>query len=102
MDKALFDELLESVRQAGEIVRGERAPSREFYIDPLQIKQVREQTGLSQAQFARLIHVSKATLVNWEQGRRVPSGPARALLTAIRNDPVHVLRAVQADEHRAA
>jgi putative transcriptional regulator len=46
--------------------------------------------------------VSKATLVNWEQGRRTPSGPARALLMAIRNDPVHVLRAVRADEHKAA
>ena len=38
MKKALFEELLESVKQAGEIVRGERAPSREFYVDASMVK----------------------------------------------------------------
>ncbi len=33
-----FDELLESVQQMDEVVRGERAPSREFYIDAIQVK----------------------------------------------------------------
>ncbi len=95
MDKKLFSELLESVQQADEIVRDERAPSREFHIDALQVRQIRETTGLSQARFARLIHVSKGTLTNWEQGRRSPSGPARALLQALRNDPENVVKAVR-------
>lgn len=34
-------------------------------------------TGLSQAEFARSLGVKKATLLNWEQGRRKPDGPAR-------------------------
>ena len=41
------------------------------------------QTGLSQAEFARSIGVKKATLLNWEQGRRKPDGPARVLLALI-------------------
>lgn len=100
MDKTLFSELLESVQQADEIVKGEREASREFYIDALQVKKIRRATGLSQARFAELIHVSKGTLLNWEQGRRSPSGPASALLVALKNDPEHVIRAMQSEVDR--
>ena len=34
MDKKLFEQLTESMRQMGEIARGERAPSRAFHVDP--------------------------------------------------------------------
>lgn len=95
MEKGLFNDLLESVQQADGIVKGKRAPSREFHINPLQVKEIRQATGLSQARFAELIHVSKSTLLNWEQGRRSPSGPASALLMALRNDPEHVVKAMQ-------
>jgi putative transcriptional regulator len=39
MKKVIFDELIESLNQAREIVRGERAPSREFFVDAAMIKQ---------------------------------------------------------------
>ncbi|MNF44265.1 Antitoxin igA-2 [compost metagenome] len=90
----LFDELMESVQQMDEIVRGERRPSREFHVDALQVKAIRKATGLTQARFAALIDVQLGTLRNWEQGRREPTGPAKALLKAIHNDPVHVLNAL--------
>lgn len=91
-----FDELLESVQQMDEIVRGERAPSREFYVDAVRVKEVRAVTGLSQVKFAKVIDVQVGTLRNWEQGRRQPTGPAKALLRAIQNDPKHVLEALSA------
>lgn len=96
MKKALFDELVESVKQAGEIVRGERAPSREFHVDAVMIKKLRGRTSLSQPKFASLIGVDVGTLRNWEQGRREPNGPARALLYAISRDPKNVLKALAA------
>ena len=89
-----FDELKESVQQMDEIVRGERQPSREFHVDALQVKEIRKATGLTQAKFAALIDVQLGTLRNWEQGRRDPTGPAKALLKAIHNDPVNVLHAL--------
>ena len=89
-----FDELMESVQQMDEIVRGERQPSREFHVDAVQVKEIRKATGLSQAKFARVIDVHVSTLQNWEQGRREPTGPAKALLRAIKKDPVHVLQAL--------
>lgn len=55
----------------------------------------RARSGLSQARFAAVIGVSTRTLQEWEQGRRKPTGPARALLTAVANDPEHVLKALR-------
>lgn len=40
----------------------------------------RQKSGLSQADFARLLGVSVRTLQDWEQGRRHPTGAARSLL----------------------
>ncbi|WP_459742001.1 helix-turn-helix domain-containing protein [Pseudomonas sp. 3A(2025)] len=94
MEKNLFDRLVESMTQMDEIDRGERQPSREFHIDALQVKKIRQATGLSQVMFAKRIDVAVGTLRNWEQGRREPEGPARALLRAIHNDSVHVLAAL--------
>jgi len=54
----------------------------------------RARTGLSQARFATVLGVSTRTLQEWEQGRRSPTGPARALLKAVANDPKHVLKAL--------
>jgi len=96
MKKTLFNQLLESVQQADEIIHGEREPSREFFLDAEKVKEVRAITKLSQAKFAAVLQVDVGTLRNWEQGRRHPTGPAKALLRAIRADPANVLRALQA------
>ncbi len=94
MDPDMFANLMESVSQMDEIVRGERQPSREFHIDAMAVKEIRRATGLSQAKFARMVDVQIGTLRNWEQGRREPAGPAKALLRAISKDPEHVLKAL--------
>ena len=96
MDDKLFTELLASVDEMDKIRRGKKRASRRITITELKVEDVREQTGLSQTRFARLIGVSKRTLENWEQGRREPTGPAKALLRAIKNDPRHVLEALSA------
>jgi putative transcriptional regulator len=88
------------MQQAGEILRGERAPSREFTVDAERVTKVRLATGLSQAKFASIIDVPVSTLQNWEQGRRVLTGPARALFRALGNDPKHVMKALSARETR--
>lgn len=75
---------------------GERAPARETTIDALQVKEIRKLTGLSQAKFAQLVDVRLGTLRNWEQGRREPTGPAKALMRVIRHDPQAVVKALKA------
>ncbi|MBZ3661380.1 helix-turn-helix domain-containing protein [Salmonella enterica subsp. enterica serovar Kentucky] len=87
MDKVLFERLTQSMSQMNEIIEGTRKPSRTFHIDAMKIKEIRQASGLSQSKFAELISVNVDTLRNWEQGRRSPTGPAKALLRAIANDP---------------
>jgi putative transcriptional regulator len=94
VQKKLFERLVLSMRQMDEVGAGRRKPSRRFEVEPASIKALRAQTGLSQAKFAELLSVDLGTLRNWEQGRREPTGPAKALLRAIHRDPENVLRAL--------
>ena len=96
MDSREFAKLLKGVKEAGEIVRGERAPARQTVVDSTMVRELRKSLKLSQAQFAALLTVDLGTLRNWEQGRREPQGPAKALLRAIRKDPRNVLKALAA------
>lgn len=50
-------------------------------------RNVRGQTGLTQTAFAARIGVPVETVRNWEQGKRSPRGPARALLRVIERAP---------------
>jgi len=94
MEKNMFDELLASVEEMDEIVKGRKQPARTFEYPEPQAKEIREKIGLSQSRFASLIGVSKRTLENWEQGRRHPTGPAKALLRIIEVDPEHAIKSL--------
>jgi len=96
MKKELFEELIESIEQAGRIRKGLLKPSRVFRYGPVEVKRIRSKLHVSQAQFAMMIGVSKSTLQNWEQGRREPEGPAKALLRVVDKNPKAVLDALQA------
>ncbi len=96
MKQSAFQELAESIKQAGEIKKGRRQPSRVFHMTPLDIRSIRKELHASQRQFAHLIGVSTDTLQNWEQGRREPDGPAKALLRVAARNPKAVLEALHA------
>ena len=94
MRKELFDELLESVKQAAAIERGEMKPARVFVVNTKNnVTNVRAKLGLSQNKFAALLGISSATLKNWEQGRRQPTGAAKVLLKIAQQHPKIVLKA---------
>ena len=67
-------------RDVGARVRDVEVPS-------VDVAAIRARTGLSQGAFARSIGVAKGTLLNWEQGRRHPTGPAQVLLAMIAQRP---------------
>jgi putative transcriptional regulator len=93
MKPKIFEELLDSVREGGAILRGQK-PSRRFEVGPSGIRAIRERTSLSQSEFARLIGVSVKTLQNWEQDRRRPIGPAATLLRIIAYEPRLAVKAI--------
>lgn len=94
MKKQLFNDLVASIKEAGRIHRGEEKASRTFVFRPEEVRDIREKLSKSQSEFARMIGVSVSTLQNWEQGRRQPEGPARALLVVAAKAPKVVAKAL--------
>ena len=81
--------LLQSVK---EMKAGKAA--RVTQVELNEVAEARQQTGLSQAQFAEALCISKRTLQEWEQGRRAPSGAAQALIRIARRHPEVLLESL--------
>jgi putative transcriptional regulator len=87
MDAKNFERLISSAKEAKEIMAGKKEPSRKFFIEEPNPKDIRAKLSLTQEKFAALMNISVHTLRNWEQGRRHPEGPARVLLNVVNNHP---------------
>ena len=64
-------------------------------MEPVDVKAIRRKTGMSQREFARMFSLNLAALRDWEQQRRMPRGPARALMQIIDREPDAVRRALR-------
>lgn len=91
MNDEMFNELLESVKQAGDIKKGKRKPSRHTVIEEPDVAAIREKYDMTQQEFSLLLGISVGTLRNWEQGRRKPQGPAKVLLKIAEKRPKAIL-----------
>jgi putative transcriptional regulator len=87
--EALGLKLLQSVREMNAGIS-----ARVTQVELNDVVQARQSTGLSQAQFAEALHISKRTLQEWEQGRRSPSGAAQALIQIAKRHPEVVREAL--------
>jgi putative transcriptional regulator len=96
MTKA-YESIMRGLQEVEAYLQGAREGYVVHHIDvpTPDVKAIRASTGLSQADFARSIGVKKATLLNWEQARRMPDGPARVLLALIAKEPGIVQRVLR-------
>ncbi len=74
--------LLKSVREMNA-----RKSARVTRVEINEVADARQHSGLSQAEFAEVLGISKRTLQEWEQGRRSPSGAAQTLIRIARRHP---------------
>jgi putative transcriptional regulator len=95
MNDKLFNELLESIKEGADILKGKKQASRKFNLEYPDVKLIRKSFGLSQTKFSRLLGISPSTLRNWEQGLRRPEGAARVLLSVAARHPEAVLDTVK-------
>ena len=95
MKEELFNELLESIRQAGEIRIGLRKPTGYRVIEEPDVAAIRQSYGMTQQEFSALMGISTGTLRNWEQGRRKPQGPAKVLLKIAEKRPKAILESLK-------
>ena len=80
----LGNKLLQSVKEMKA-----RNAARVSRVEPNEVAEARGKTGLTQREFAEVLHISPRTVQEWEQGRRKPSGPAKALIEiAVRHPEV--------------
>jgi putative transcriptional regulator len=90
-DDERFDELVAGVKEMGTYLRGETEGSQVTFIGEPDPRAIRERLHLTQEEFAAALCISVATLRNWEQGRREPSGPAMRLLQIAAKHPQIIL-----------
>jgi putative transcriptional regulator len=89
------ESMLRGVKSALAFAKGEKDHGCIVHIpDEIDVKAIRERVNMSQGEFAQRFGFSKRTLQHWEQGLRVPTGPARAFLTVIAREPEAVRRAL--------
>lgn len=96
--RKLGKKLIRSAKEARTIARGE-AKSSNYRIHlpgDVDVQSIRKRLGMSQAEFSARFGIPPGTLRDWEQGRRIPEGPARVLLKVIETDPKAVERALAA------
>jgi len=94
----LGKKLIRAAKEARAVARGEaRASSYRVHLPgDVDVQAIRKRLGMSQAEFSARFGIPPGTLRDWEQGRRVPEGPARVLLKVIEIDPKAVERALAA------
>lgn len=91
-----FDDIKAGLEDALSHARGKSIGEEHRVVVPIvDVQAVRVDLGYSQAEFAEAFGISVATLRNWEQGRRIPRGPARLLLAIIQLEPEAVRRVLR-------
>ncbi len=91
------DSILRGAREALAYARGEGDGFAVHIPDDMDVRAIRERTGLSQAKFSASFGFAIGALRNWEQGRRQPDVAARAFLMVIEHEPEAVRRALTAE-----
>lgn len=94
MGKA-FTEISEGLRDAANHAKGKKSGVVEHAPEKLNVKEIREKTGMSQERFCATFGISLGTLRHWEQGLRTPRGAARVLLKVVDQNPKAVIAAVK-------
>jgi len=98
----LFESIRRGLEEAVAHSQGEKTGVRLFTPEEVNVKKVREKTGLTQEQFAATFGISLGTLRHWERGDRKPHGPALVLLNAVAKEPGTLLRILTGDQSRSA
>ena len=86
--------ILKGLEEALAFANGEDIGAIVHIPEEIDVKRIRNKLKMSQPKFADHFGFKVGTLRDWEQGRRVPEGPARAYLCVIDKEPEAVHRAL--------
>jgi len=86
-ERNIGQEILDGIQEIKSFKAGNGSLVTRQLKEPASVEIIRSKLNLSQAAFAGLMGVSVRTIQDWEQGRRKPSGPAKALLRIAEQRP---------------
>lgn len=98
MTSPMADSIRRGLEQAVALANG-MADGSQFQVhlpQAVDVRKIRSGLGMTQQEFSRHFGFSINVLRHWEQGKRIPDGPARAYLIVIAKDPAAVQRALRA------
>ena len=96
MTAKAYNKIMDGLTDALAYAEGDqtRGKAHEVEVPIVDVRAARKKLGLSQDKFAETFKISSSTLRKWEQGSRIPNGPARVLLSVIEKEPEAVKRAL--------
>ena len=89
-----FESIKQGLLEAIEYAKGNETGAIVHEFEPVDVKNIRKNVGMTQAEFAKTFGISVATLRHWERGDRKPTGPALVLLNVVAKEPEAVMRAL--------
>jgi len=95
---ALGKQIVAGLADARDFAQGRSAGQRIQRVavpEQVDVRRIRTHLQMTQSEFATTFGFSLSSVRNWEQGKRVPEGPARVLLTVIAREPTAVVRALR-------
>ncbi len=93
MSKA-YTEISAGLDDATTHAKGKKSKAKVHRPEPINVREIRKKTGMSQQRFCATFGISLGTLRHWEQGLRAPRGTARVLLKVVDNNPKAVIKAI--------
>ena len=87
-----FESIKQGLEEAIEFSNGRLPNAKVFKPTTVNVKSLRNDISMSQAEFAAAFGISLGTLRHWERGDRTPRGPALVLLNLLKKDPRTILR----------
>jgi putative transcriptional regulator len=90
-----FESMKQGLTEAIEHVAGKPSTAIVHKPQPINVKAIRKQVGMTQTEFAASFGISLSTLRHWERGDRTPRGPAVVLLRVVAKAPRAVLDALE-------
>lgn len=94
MMSEIFDSIKKGAEEAVAWKQGKKTGARVRSYSAMDVAKIRKKTKMTQKEFSESFLIPLSTLRQWEQGQRVPQGPAQALLKIIDNDVKSALKAL--------
>jgi len=90
-----FESIRKGAQEAIDWKKGKKTGARVQKLTAMDVARIRRKTKMSQREFSQSFAIPLSTLRQWEQGKRVPQGPAQALLKIIDKDSKTALEALR-------